>query len=79
MGDSSDEIRFFDDYAIAYEAPIQFDEERAYLTAWTEVTNDQMSQRTFKRQQGMSGDANMILDMYREMTDAEKVETFIGG
>jgi len=70
------------EFIIAYEEPIESDYEplsdphRGYLTAWVQMG----SGKRYERKQLMSGDDDMIREMFGEMASdgVERIEQFIG-
>lgn len=76
----ADRLLLLHEFAIAYQYPTERDSERGYLTAWVRQDHVDTTAPQYTREQGMSGDDEMIRRMFSEMAteDTERIEKFIG-
>jgi len=79
----ADKILFVNEFAVAYQIPLMNDSQRGYLTAWVRQDHRDTTNPQYTREQGMSGDDEMIRRFFAEMADDDtadnqRIQRFIG-
>ena len=76
----SDRLLVMNEFAVAYQEPINDDSHRGYLTAWVRTDHHRNDDPEYTRKQGWSGDDDMMRGWLSEMAERgpDRIESFIG-
>jgi hypothetical protein len=75
----ADRLLLRNEFAVAYQEPIEADPERGYLTAWVRLGDRHAPKPLYERHQALSGDNHMVQRWFSEMAQSDhtvRIERF---